>query len=169
MQHFVRLRELVGRRYWFAAVYALIAIATGWLNGMAMDATVVNALQLAILGALGLLTGGSGLSSILAGTDLWIALALAVCGVGPLIQICLAVIRGRRIDRRFLVVFPILGTAVSLISTFPFSGLDTGTAIWGPSVVTKDDCYCLCVWFEHADWANDETSLIRPANRSRFP
>lgn len=128
-------KEIISHRYWFAAVYASIAITTGWLNGLTIDGTGLNAFQLAIMGTLGSLAGGGFLAMLLAGNfDLRIALVLLACGVGPLVLIYLAFIRGRRIDRRFLVTFPVLSAAVALIGSLPFSSLDSGTATWGPSV-----------------------------------
>ena len=116
-----RIQELISRRYNFAGLYATIALAAGLcdvffllLGGFTPLQLIAPAIAKSIADG-SLFTYDSGGTALTGSSVVFYAVSIA-----PFFLIYLALVRGRRIGRRSLVVFPILGTAVVLVGGLPF-------------------------------------------------
>ncbi len=137
-----RVVEFLSRRGTFLVLYALTCIVVGVLNSASMDFSGLAPLRM-VLGAASpkdmLRNFGSILWSTLSGQ--FDQAAYAICLLGPLIMVALAFLRGWRLKKYYLFVFPILSVFYTLVGLpiFVFA-LGQGTALAAGWVF---DAWCL--------------------------
>jgi hypothetical protein len=150
MNNLGQFAELISRRNWFLAIYALIAMIVGLVNLWAIDALGFSAQQLLVLSVPGILVDGTFFST----ARLLVTIGIHLCGVAPFILIFLAITRGRRLGNRVLVIFPILGLVVDLLGAFPFvlANVAGDVVVLAPTILT---------------WILDVACLRRGAHESK--
>jgi hypothetical protein len=150
MKNLGRFVELVSRRNWFLAIYALVAVIVGLANLWLIDALGFSAQQLLVLSVPGMLVDGTYFST----ARPLITIGIHLCGFAPLTLVLLAVARGRRIGNRFLVIFPVLGLVVDLLGAFPFvlANVAGDVVVLAPTILT---------------WILDVACLRRGAHESK--
>jgi hypothetical protein len=134
MKNLERFAELVSRRNWFLAIYSLIAVIVGLVNLWAIVALGFSAQQLLVLSVPGILVDGAFFST----ARPLVTTGIHLCGLAPFILILLAIIRGRRIGNRVLVIFPVLGLVVDLLGAFPFvlANVKGEVVVLAPTILT---------------------------------